>query len=192
MTREKSDPEWRIAGHTETDSDNEMYMPADVLEDTGIIRDDHDSICWHYADVPGYSVIANMRLEQSRNDDTYVKGKYYSFVSDTAVDPIGKDETTSYRTTVPKKYFSDFTGDTKAEQPVPEHARFEYEESYYFIYHSEMAQGQTRSCYVLSADEMAKVIPEGANAAFTEEAQERADSDQKQIPELGDLPQFFS
>lgn len=61
-------------------------------------------------------------------------------------------ESSNFRTTVPEQFFADFEGGDKydLQSPVPEKARFEPGEDRHFIYSTAMAEGRTRSCYVLT------------------------------------------
>jgi hypothetical protein len=189
MSGTSDDQDFTLAGHGETESeyDNNIYIPTDVLLNPGLIRDNDDTIAWHYATITGYAVIANNRLEKS-----YEPEKKYTYVDSRAVEPIGNDDNpTSYRVTVPKPFFEDYESQTKVDDSVPKHAQFEYDKSYYFIYRDDMAEGPIRSCFLLDSTEFSKVIPEGVGGRLTEEARERADVDEDQITDLTDTPRFF-
>lgn len=68
------------------------------------------------------------------------------------------DESDNYRVTIPSQFFEDKSerGDPNFSRDVPKDAQVTIGERRHFMYHSEMAEGDIRSCYLFSDAEFNK------------------------------------
>lgn len=132
---------WHYAGSADVnESANRIGIPDDVFE-AGILSKDGDTF-WAYESVVGFLIVSNRELEN--------KPKYK---------PQGErvigQEGDGYRATIPKPFFADFE---LMGNPVPEMARVQYGETRHYVYRTEMAEGQTKSCYLLTREQLENTI----------------------------------
>lgn len=131
---------WHYVGSaTVNESANRIGLP-DGLFEAGILSPE-DDVYWSYERVVGFIVISNQKLEKDA----------YKRQGDTK---IGGDED-GYRATIPGQFFSDTE---KKGGPVEEEAQVEYGETRHFVYRTPMAEGDTRSCYLLTREELENTI----------------------------------
>lgn len=130
-----SESGWHYAGESNVSSKGYVNIPDRVFEEE-ILSPDRVAY-WSYEKTVGFVLISNQPLEKPE-----YKGQGNS--------NIGAPP--SHPTNVPKEFFEDFEGSGKGDlqQPLPEKARFEYGERRFFAFRTEMAQGETRSCYVFN------------------------------------------
>lgn len=143
--------DWTYVGEANVgeDGNNRIGLPDGVFE-AEILRQPGDGdgrrrevrVYWAYETVVGFLILSNQELE---NTPPYK--------------PQGSSRLGTvqdgYRATIPKIFFADYSG---AGNPVPEHARVEYGETRYFLYHTGMVDGSTRSCYLLTKAQLENTI----------------------------------
>lgn len=133
--------EWHYVGSAAVnESENRIGIPDGIFE-AGILSKD-DRAYWAYENVVGFLVVSNRKLDDVNRYKNQGSRKIGS----------GKD---GYRVTVPKRFFEDYKG--KGE-PVDEKARVSLDEMRYFVYQTPMAEGDTRSCYVLTKEQLENTI----------------------------------
>lgn len=133
--------DWHYAGNAEVnESTNRIVIPDDVF-DAGILSREGEAY-WAYENVVGFLVVSNTELED--------RSKYKPQGSS----QIGTEKD-RFRATIPKQFFADFEGKGT---PLPEKARVRYNETRHYVYRTPMAEGRTRSCYLLTRDQLENTI----------------------------------
>jgi len=132
--------DWHYVGSAEVnESANRIGLP-DVLFEEGILSQEGRAH-WAYENVVGFLVVSNTKLE---------KKEEYKRQGSTK---IGSGED-GYRATIPKRFFEDYDGKG---DPIEE-AQVKYGETRHFVYRTSMAEGDTRSCYLLTREELENTI----------------------------------
>jgi len=133
-------PGWHYIGNTRVNgSENRIGLP-DGLFEAGILPRDGKAY-WAYEKVVGFLLVSNYELEQ----------KEYKQQGSTKIG----GGTDGYRATIPKQFFRDTE---KTGGPVEEKARVEYGETRHFICRTRMIEGDTRSCYLLTREQLESTI----------------------------------
>lgn len=134
--------EWNHAGISEV-SDGRVRIPDEIFENDKILSVGRP-VEWSYEKSVGILIASNQPLE----DDDY-KTKDHR-------DLGGKKD--NYRCTIPTAFFEEGEGRGSPEvaPSVPDEAQVENGERRHFIYSTEMAEGDTRSCYVLTDEQFSK------------------------------------
>lgn len=134
-------PSWHYFGSARVNSTENRVCFPDGLFEAGILSRDGKAY-WAYEKVVGFLVVLNRELEQ--------KEKYKQQGS---TNIGGGDD--GYRATIPKQFFSDTE---KTGGPVEEKARVEYGETRHFVCRDRMMEGDTRSCYLLTREQLENTI----------------------------------
>ena len=142
-----SPSEWHYVGKQSVNKNNRIIIPEPILD--ADILSARDRAYWSYEKTVGFLIVSNGKLE---------KQAYKSIAST----KIG-GENDRYQCTIPRKFFSDYEGRGKGpakqeRDPVPEEARVSYDEPRYFVYRTPMAEGRTRSCYLLTQEQLETTI----------------------------------
>jgi len=132
---------WHYIGSSRVnESENRIGFPDGVFEEE--ILSPGGRAHWAYEAVVGFLVVSNDRLEQKEE---------YKRQGSTKIGSGGD----GYRATIPGQFFRD-TG--KKGGPVEEKAQVEYGETRHFVCQSGMMEGGTRSCYVLTREQLESTI----------------------------------
>lgn len=137
-----TDPgDWHYAGSaTVNESENRIRIPGPVF-DAGILTPEQEA-SWAYEQVVGFLVVANAPLERKEK---------YRHQGTTEVGAIED----GYRATIPKQFFADYEG---MGGPVEEKARVRYGQTRHYVYRTEMAERETKSCYLLTRGQLENTI----------------------------------
>jgi hypothetical protein len=122
------------------DGNNRVKIP-DAVFDAGILAPGSEAY-WAYEQVVGFLIVSNTELTE--------KPKYKPQASSVVG---GEDD--DYRATIPKIFFDDYAG---MGSPVPEKARVTYGETRHYVYRSEMVERETKSCYLLTREQLENTI----------------------------------
>ena len=137
----EQDIKWYHAGISKVKDDNGSCVTRipDRLfkEDEMLIPG--NPVYWSFEKVVGILVASNNRLQ---DEEEYTTVDFRKF----------QGEENNYTCVIPKRFFDDYQGrgNPHGLQPVPEHARVKLGDRYHFMYSTRMAEGNTRSCYVLN------------------------------------------
>lgn len=132
--------DWHYAGSADVTEHNRIHIPDPVFE-AGILSQGENAY-WAYEQVVGFLIVSNRELE--------TKPKYKPQASTR----IGSGSD-GFRATIPKIFFADYK---QMGQPVPEKARVRYGETRHYVYRTPMAEGSTRSCYLLTREQLEHTI----------------------------------
>jgi len=137
--------DWHYAGENSVTDQGKIRLPERVFE-FGIL-DPQKVAYWAYEDTLGFVLISNAPLTE--------KERYTPQDSS----PIG-DEDKGFLTNIPKVFFEDYKGRGRGpdKSPLPEKARVGYGEQRFFAFREEMAEGDTRSCYLFNWDQFDNTI----------------------------------
>jgi hypothetical protein len=135
----ESDVNWVHAGISEM-KDGRIRIPDRIFDEAEILTPGLP-VHWSYEAVVKIVVLSNQPL-----DDEKYETEAHTTMGD-------KDD--NYRCTVPSEFFreSGARGDPEVKPEVPESAQVREGERRHFMYSIEMAEGNTRSCYVLTDQE---------------------------------------
>lgn len=143
-----SERDWVYVGDASVGDEgvNRIPIPEGVFEAEILPHPDTTDrevrVYWAYERVVGFLVLSNRELEKTP-----------------AYKPQGSARlggaADGYRATIPKRFFDDYGGPGG---PVDDHARVRYGETRYFIYHTGMVEGSTRSCYLLTKEQLETTI----------------------------------
>lgn len=158
---DSSESGWHYAGAANVTQQGKINVPDRVFE--AEILDPRRVAYWSFERTLGFLLLSNQPLDKDR----------YRTQGNANV---GSPEQ-SYRTNIPKVFFADYEGRGRGEheQPLPEKARVEYGEKRFFAFRTEMARGDTRSCYVFTWDQFDNTI-----------------GDHEWADPLDDLPRFIA
>lgn len=133
--------EWHYAGSSEVNtSENRIQIPDSVFE-AGILTPDGEAV-WAYEQIVGFLIVSNQRLERT---------KKYRHQGRTT---IGSSQD-GYRATIPKQFFADYEG---MGGPIEDEAQVRYGQTRHFVYRTEMAERETKSCYLLTREQLENTI----------------------------------
>jgi len=134
---------WKHAGISEVNDDGRIRVPDEIFQEQEILSVG-SPVHFSYDKVVGILIASNRELEK----DGYKTEGFRK---------LGGDND-NFRVTIPSQYFEDKTeqGDPAVTQEVPEKARVEPGEQRHFVYHTGMAEGSIRSCYLLTDNEFDK------------------------------------
>lgn len=137
--------DWHYAGSNPVTDSGKVRLPERLFEE-GILASNRVAY-WAFERGQGFLLVSNQPLDE--------KDRYKPQGSS----PIGSEEK-GYLTNIPKVFFEDFEGRGKGEgkTPVPEHARVDYDEKRFFAFREDMAEGDTRSCYLFTWKEFDNTI----------------------------------
>ena len=135
----EQDVEWWHAGIS-TVKDNRIRIPNRLFEEESIVTPGRPAF-WSYEAVVGIVIVSNRELE----DEEYESVDF---------NKMGGDDD-NYRCTIPSGFFEETSekGNPAASYTVPERARVENGERRHFMYTTEIAEGDIKSCYVLTDQE---------------------------------------
>jgi len=139
----ESESGWHFAGYSRVTDAGKINLPERLFNE-GLMYSDRVTY-WSFEVGVGFVLISSQPLEKE-----IYKNQSNSDVGDPP----------SYRTNIPKQFFSDYKGRGRGdhEQPVPEKARMEYGERRFFAFRTEMAEGATKSCYVFDQEQFDSTI----------------------------------
>ncbi|WP_324665866.1 hypothetical protein [Haloarcula sediminis] len=132
---------WYYVGHGSINhSANRIQFPEGIFE-AGILDRGGDAY-WSYERVVGTLITSNRELTEEEN---------YNCVGSRAIGG-GED---NHRGGIPAPFFADYGGNTKRDsERVPEKAQIRNGEERHFVYREGMDEGETRSCYLLTGDQI--------------------------------------
>jgi len=137
--------DWHYAGESRVTGQGKIRLPERLFEDE--ILNPHKVAYWAYEKTQGFVLISNDPLTE--------KERYKP--QDSA--PIGNEEE-GYLTNIPKVFFEDYKGRGPGpdQSPLPEKAQIEYKELRFFAFREDMADGDTRSCYMFNWEQFENTI----------------------------------
>lgn len=120
---------------------NRIQFPDGIFE-AGIL-DRGGEAYWSYERVVGTLIVSNDELTESET---------YNCVGSRQIGGSGDN----HRGGIPAEFFADYGGNVGRDaRQVPEKAWIRNGEERHFVYRDEMASGTTRSCYLLTGDQIA-------------------------------------
>lgn len=140
--------DWVYIGESRVgdEGNNRIGIPDGVFEAEILSHpeetDKEIRVYWAYETVVGFLILSNRELTEK--PDYKPQGS--------AILGGAKD---NFRTTIPGEFFEDYGGPGG---PVPEHARVQYGETRYFLYRTRMVEGETRSCFLLTKEQLENTI----------------------------------
>jgi hypothetical protein len=138
----ETETEWNHAGISKVKG-GRVRIPDEIFKDTEILTVGRP-VDWSYEKTVKILIASNQELE----DEDYETVSHR--------DLGGKSD--NYRCTIPTDFFEEGEGrgNPDVSPSVPDGAQVENGEDRHFIYSSEMAEGDTRSCYLLTDEQFSK------------------------------------
>lgn len=139
-------PNWvYIAEARIRDDANRITIPEAVTDEAEIVHADDDA-AWSY-DRSGLVVLSNRKLADTRK---------YRYIDSNSIDG-------NRGTYVPGRFFPDFEGHRGPidEQETTYEPEFAYGQKVFFAGHKGMASGDTKSCYVLTQEQLTDIMDGG-------------------------------
>lgn len=129
-----------------TPSANRVQFPDGIFE-AGILERDGRAF-WSYERVVGVLIVSNAELENREN---------YNLVGDRSIGGSGDN----HRCTIPAEFFESHGGTAKQDsEQVHEKAQIRKGQERHFVYQDGMASGDTRSCYLLTGQQIVDRLKE--------------------------------
>lgn len=140
-----SQTEWVYISEGQIRDENRITLPETLFDDAGILQRGADGV-WSY-DRSGLVVLSNRKLVEI---DT---GRKYRYIDSNGIDQ-------NRGTYIPGRFFEDYEGhrgplEDEGTRYTP---RFEYGKPVFFAAHKGMTTGDTRSCYVLTKDQLTDIM----------------------------------
>jgi len=140
---EETDQTWNHAGISEVNEDGRIRVPDEIFQEQDILSVG-SPVHFSYEKIVKILIVSNRELEK----DEYETEDF---------NKLG-GENDNYRVTIPSQFFEGKPqqGEPAITRDVPEKAQIEYGENRHFIYHTGMANGSIRSCYLLTDEQFNK------------------------------------
>jgi hypothetical protein len=135
--------DWYFGGSADVTANGKINLPSRLFSDE--VFDADRVVYWSHERGMGFVILSDQPLK---------KDLYKTHKNANIGDPP------SYRTNIPKIFFSDYKGQGRGmdEPPLPEKARVQYGEQRVFAYKSEMMEPPIKSCYMFNLNQFDNTI----------------------------------